>query len=275
MLKMKTKLIIIFAGVILAVGGFFAQTKTASAGTCKASCDPTTETEVANYDPANTCVSGQVYCERKAIYSECDPVGNVSTDGNSCSAVSNGWCQNGVCVAKPQSPAASATNAVPGSVCNSQGGTCGSLDYCNGGQAIIGSNNDCPNDNPYCCIKSSAGASSVKGSAPTQATQPQPAAVDQIQTEPTIPNIALPNPKGGIQEVLLNILRWLLQVVGIIALISFIVSGIQYFAAAGSENRAEAAKRNMLYSIIGVVIVFASFLIVQAIQNALAAKTIF
>ncbi len=109
----------------------------------------------------------------------------------------------------------------------------------------------------------------------TQATQTQKQSGSQIQTEPTIPNIPLPNPKGGIQEVLLNILRWLLQIVGIIALISFIISGIQYFTAAGDETKAESAKRNLTYSIIGAIVIFASFVIVQAIQNALAAKTIF
>lgn len=109
---------------------------------------------------------------------------------------------------------------------------------------------------------------------PSAPVAPTPSS-NQIQTEPTIPSIPLPNPPGGVQEVLLNILQWLLQIVGIIALISFIISGIQYFTAAGEESKAESAKRNVTYSVIGVIVVTASFLIVQAIQNALAAKTIF
>ena len=88
-----------------------------------------------------------------------------------------------------------------------------------------------------------------------------------------IPQMGLPS--STVQSVLMSLLQWLLGIVGIIALISFIISGIQYFAAAGDETRVESAKRTMTYSIIGVIIVFASYVIIHAINLALQAKTIF
>lgn len=87
--------------------------------------------------------------------------------------------------------------------------------------------------------------------------------------------IGLPAPPGGIQQILKNLLVWLLGIVGVIALIGFVISGIQYIVASGSEDQMETAKRNMLYSIIGITVVLASFVIVQAINYALEARSLF
>lgn len=92
---------------------------------------------------------------------------------------------------------------------------------------------------------------------------------------PTAAEIGLPGPVGGIQQILKNFLQWLLGIVGVIALIGFVISGIQYITASGNDEMMETAKKNMLYSIIGITVVLASFVIIQAIQFALEAKPIF
>jgi hypothetical protein len=84
-----------------------------------------------------------------------------------------------------------------------------------------------------------------------------------------VPTTGLPNPPGGIAQILANVLGWILGIFGMLALISFIVSGIQYFYAAGDEKRAETAKKNLTYSIIGVVIALSGFVIIRAIDAAL------
>lgn len=89
---------------------------------------------------------------------------------------------------------------------------------------------------------------------------------------PTPEETGLPGPEGGIQEILKNLLTWLLEIVGVIALIGFIISGIQYIVSTGSEDMMEMAKRNMLYSIIGITVVLASFVIIKAIDVALRAE---
>jgi len=73
----------------------------------------------------------------------------------------------------------------------------------------------------------------------------------------------------SIQDVLTNLLQWLLGIVGIIALIGFAISGIQYILASGDEKLAETAKKNMVNSVMGIVVVLASFVVIQAIDMAL------
>ena len=85
----------------------------------------------------------------------------------------------------------------------------------------------------------------------------------------------LPDAPDGIEGILTGILNWLLTIIGIIALIAFIISGLQYFLAAGDERIVETAKRNIMYSIIGIIVALSGFVIIQAIDYALNAYHIF
>ena len=76
-------------------------------------------------------------------------------------------------------------------------------------------------------------------------------------------------PTGNIKTILTNVLSWLLSVVGLIAVISFAVSGIQYMTSAGSDDRMQIAKRNMLFSIIGIIVALSGFIMVNAINAIL------
>lgn len=73
----------------------------------------------------------------------------------------------------------------------------------------------------------------------------------------------------SIKAALTGILKWLLGVVGIIALISFVISGIMYFIAAGDDKMVEKAKKGIAFSIIGVVVVLGSLVVIQTIEYAL------
>jgi len=88
---------------------------------------------------------------------------------------------------------------------------------------------------------------------------------------PSGSELGLPDPSGGVKGVLDNIMTWTLSIVGIIGVIGFIISGIQYMLASGEEDMMERAKRNMIYSIIGVVIALGALVILIAIENALNA----
>jgi hypothetical protein len=83
----------------------------------------------------------------------------------------------------------------------------------------------------------------------------------------------LPSSSSGIKGILGNLLTWMLAIFGIIAIISFIVSGIQYFLAAGDEKSMQAAKRNATYSILGVVVALSAFVIIKSIDTALNATS--
>jgi len=80
-------------------------------------------------------------------------------------------------------------------------------------------------------------------------------------------------PAGDIKGVLSNLMNWLLGIFGILAVISFVISGIQYIIAAGDETGMQTAKRNMLYSTMGVIIALSGLIIVKAIDTALRATT--
>ncbi|NLC30833.1 MAG: hypothetical protein GX765_05985 [Candidatus Moranbacteria bacterium] len=58
---------------------------------------------------------------------------------------------------------------------------------------------------------------------------------------------------------------WLLSVIGFIAIVAFVISGIQYLISAGDQNMIETAKRNMKWSIVGVVTALSGLIILQFI----------
>ena len=74
-------------------------------------------------------------------------------------------------------------------------------------------------------------------------------------------------PSGEIQTILLNFLNWLLVIFGMLAIISFVVSGIMYFMATGDDKSAESAKKQMYWSITGVIVGLMGYIILQAVNT--------
>lgn len=96
------------------------------------------------------------------------------------------------------------------------------------------------------------------------------ASTSSLTSKVSVPaDTGLPNPSGGVKTILSRVLVWVLGIFGILALISFVIAGIQYFVSAGNDNAMQNAKRNMTFSIIGVVIGLAGVVIVKAIDIAL------
>lgn len=67
--------------------------------------------------------------------------------------------------------------------------------------------------------------------------------------------------------IILSGMRWVLGIVGFLAVIAFAIAGILYLTSAGNENQAGTAKKAMLYAIIGVVIALVGLIIVTAVDN--------
>lgn len=88
-------------------------------------------------------------------------------------------------------------------------------------------------------------------------------------------NTGLPDPPGGVLEILSNFFGWLLAVFGILAVGAFIISGVQYLISAGDDDMIKTAKRNMTWSIVGVLVGLSGWVIMQAINNALNANPYF
>jgi cytochrome bd-type quinol oxidase subunit 2 len=79
----------------------------------------------------------------------------------------------------------------------------------------------------------------------------------------------LPGEGYTVGDVLVNLLQWVLGIFGILAVLAFIISGAMYFTATGDTTKAENAKKNMMYAIIGVIVGLGGVVIIQTIENAL------
>lgn len=77
---------------------------------------------------------------------------------------------------------------------------------------------------------------------------------------------SVPAPEGQrLSTIVLNVLNFLLSIVGTLALIMLIVGGIMYIGASGSEDIADKAKGTIKYAIIGIAIALAALVIVKQI----------
>lgn len=93
-----------------------------------------------------------------------------------------------------------------------------------------------------------------------------------------VSGIAIPQtglPDTPIEQILLVFMQWLFGIFGFLAIITFLIAGIQYFMAAGNPDTAKRAKQNIIYSIIGILVALSGFIIITAISNFLEGNTYF
>lgn len=72
-------------------------------------------------------------------------------------------------------------------------------------------------------------------------------------------------PEGTIWDIIGNLMKWLLGLVGFVGIIGFAIAGVLYLTAAGDETRIDKAKNAMLYSIIGIIVALVGFVVIQAV----------
>jgi len=78
-----------------------------------------------------------------------------------------------------------------------------------------------------------------------------------------------------IYVILSNIFSWLMGLFTTLAVIAFVISGIQYLTAAGDSKRMEDGKNNAMYAIMGIIVGLSGFIIIKAIAAALAGQGYF
>jgi len=71
-------------------------------------------------------------------------------------------------------------------------------------------------------------------------------------------------PKGSVFGIIQALMKWILGIVGFVAIIGFCIAGILYLTAAGDEDRQKSAKSAMVYAIIGVIVALGGYVIWQA-----------
>ncbi len=74
-------------------------------------------------------------------------------------------------------------------------------------------------------------------------------------------------PGGTVLGIVTQAMNWLLALIGILGVIGFIIAGILYLTAAGSETQTEKAKKAMLAAIGGVVVALVGFVIIKAVNT--------
>ena len=83
--------------------------------------------------------------------------------------------------------------------------------------------------------------------------------------------VCIPDQTGlsaaSVSYLLEVLLKWLLGFVGILGVLAFVISGFQYLTAAGDEDQAKVAKRNITYAIIGVVVALSGLIVITAIDS--------
>lgn len=77
---------------------------------------------------------------------------------------------------------------------------------------------------------------------------------------------------GGITSFVSRVINLILYIAGTIAVIAIIVGGAQYVFSFGSEE-AENAKKNIMWSIIGLVAVMLSYVLVQNIVRIIVTNS--
>lgn len=84
-------------------------------------------------------------------------------------------------------------------------------------------------------------------------------------------SISFGNPlsAGDLSGVLTNIMKYLKNIAGSIALIFIILGGIMYMVSAGNKEMMERAKKTLIYALAGFAIVVASSTFTSEIQTAL------
>lgn len=79
-----------------------------------------------------------------------------------------------------------------------------------------------------------------------------------------------PSKFTDISSVIGGVIDWILILAGGLAIIAVVYSGIMYITAGGDAAKAEKAKNNLVWAIIGVVIITLAYAIIQWVQNILA-----
>lgn len=77
--------------------------------------------------------------------------------------------------------------------------------------------------------------------------------------------------QGDARAFVTNILRWALTFLGLVCVIMIIYGGFLYITAAGEEDKAKKGRTIILYCVIGIAIIAASYAIVNTVLGGVTA----
>ncbi len=87
--------------------------------------------------------------------------------------------------------------------------------------------------------------------------------------------VGVPNPVGkqDLGGVLVSVVNALLIFAGAVAVLFLIIGGFRYVISTGNEQQVEGAKKTILYAVLGLIVIFVAFVLVQLIETQLNVKS--
>lgn len=82
-------------------------------------------------------------------------------------------------------------------------------------------------------------------------------------------------PRGTIGTIINMLTTWLVGMFAFFGIIGFVVSGIMYLISTGNDEMITKAKKYMTYSLVGVVVGLAGYVVLQAAHLMLSASSSF
>ena len=73
----------------------------------------------------------------------------------------------------------------------------------------------------------------------------------------------------SVQEIIGNVIQAILGIVGSIALLMFVIGGFVWMTAAGNPERVKLGKNIIIWSVIGLAVIFAAYAITRFVLTAL------
>lgn len=74
--------------------------------------------------------------------------------------------------------------------------------------------------------------------------------------------------EGSLRGLILRIINYFLGFLGILAVVMVIYGGITYVTAAGKDEALQNAKKIIMYSLIGIIVILLSFAVVNTVLSA-------
>lgn len=103
------------------------------------------------------------------------------------------------------------------------------------------------------------------------ATHAQPGQATTFSIESVGSQVGLGN--ANLKETIINIIRWALGFMTLIAVVFIIYAGFIWLTAGGSEENVEKAKRIISAAVIGLIVVLLAWAIVIFVANTTASVT--
>lgn len=86
------------------------------------------------------------------------------------------------------------------------------------------------------------------------------------------PNVDNPVGETNLGQVLASVINALLLFAGAVAVLFLIIGGFRYVVSTGNEQQVDAARKTILYAVLGLIVIFIAFVLTRLIQDYLGVR---